>query len=109
MPPDPGLANRLRRALSRYPNVTEKKMFGGIAFMLRGNMCCGVIKKDMMARVGPAGYEKALAEPHARPMDFTGKPLKGFVYVGAKGVADSKGLRRWVKRAADFALSLPAK
>jgi hypothetical protein len=84
-------------------------MFGGIAFMLHGNMCCGVVKDTLMVRVGPEQYAKALAEPHARPMDFTGRPLNGFVYVGPAGYKTEAALRQWLKRATNFVASLPAK
>lgn len=84
-------------------------MFGGLAFLLRGNMCCGVVGDDFVIRVGPNEYRAALSEPHTREMDFTGRPLKGFVYVSAKGVASDQNLRDWVGRAVRFAASLPAK
>ncbi len=84
-------------------------MFGGLAFMLWGNMCCGVVGKELVIRVGPDDYGAALSEPHAREMDFTGKPLKGFVYIGREGVASDDELRQWVGRALRFARSLPRK
>jgi len=77
--------------------------------MLRGNVCCGVVKATLMVRVGPEQYEKALAEPHTRQMDFTSRPLKGFVYVGPAGYKTDEALRAWVQRAVAFVLSLPAK
>lgn len=103
------LAGRIRKVLARHKAVTEKKMFGGIAFMLRGNMCCGVVKDDLAVRVGPERYEKVLAQPHVRPMDFTGRPLRGFVFVSHNGCKTDKALATWVRRAADFAASLPTK
>ena len=87
----------------------EKKMFGGLAFLLHGNMCCCVMGQDLMVRVGPAAYEDALAKPHARIMDFTKKPLKGYLYVGPKGVATAAALREWLARATDFVGALPPK
>ncbi len=84
-------------------------MFGGIAFMVNGNMCCGVVNDTLMARVGPVQYEAALNKPHARKMDFTGKPLKGFVYVAPEGIESDEDLAGWVKRSLDFVTSLPAK
>ena len=78
---DEGVAQRVREAMSDQKNVVEKKMFGGLSFMLQGNMCCGVVGAELMVRVGVDGYEAALSQPYARQMDFTGKPLKGFVYV----------------------------
>lgn len=106
---DEGLAERLREVFSNQRNVTEKKMFGGIAFMVNGNMCCGVVNDMLMARVGPVQYEAALNKPHARKMDFTGKPLKGFVYVAPEGIESDEDLAGWVKRSLDFVTSLPAK
>lgn len=106
---DEGLAERLREVFSNQRNVTEKKMFGGIAFMVNGNMCCGVVNDTLMARVGPVQYEAALNKPHARKMDFTGKPLKGFVYVAPEGIESDEDLAGWVKRSLDFVTSLPAK
>jgi TfoX/Sxy family transcriptional regulator of competence genes len=106
---DEAVAGRIREALAGAPDVVEKRMFGGIAFMLRGNMCCGVIGDRLMLRVGPDGYEPALSRPHAKPMDFTGKPMKGMVYVEPAGFASDGGLKAWISRAMKFALSLPAK
>ena len=106
---DEKLADRIRKVLARHKALTERKMFGGIAFMLRGKMCCGVLKNDLVVRVGPEHYEKALSRPHARPMDFTGRPIKGFVFVSSGGYQTDKVLAKWVKQAVDFALSLPRK
>ena len=106
---DEGVAERVRSAVKRSPGVVEKRMFGGIAFMVRGNMCCGVIGDRLMVRVGPAGYEAALSRPHARPMDFTGRPMKGMVCVEPAGFASTGDLKGWIGRAMEFALSLPAK
>lgn len=106
---DEAVANRVRAALGKIPDVVERKMFGGIAFMVRGNMCCGVIGDRLMLRVGPDGYEEALSRPHAKPMDFTGRPMKGMVYVGTAGFASAGDLKGWIGRAMAFALSLPAK
>ncbi len=103
------VAERLRSRFSGRKDVVEKKMFGGLAFLVRGNMCCGVVGDRLMVRVGPAGYEEALSRPHARKMDFTGRPLTGFVYVDPKGFAAAGDLDAWVARALRFALSLPAK
>lgn len=84
-------------------------MFGGIAFMLHGKMCCGVVKDDLVVRVGPEQYEKALSQPHARPMDFTGRPLRGFVFVDPTGYKTDKPLAKWVEQAVEFAMTLPRK
>jgi TfoX/Sxy family transcriptional regulator of competence genes len=106
---DPGVAQRLREALQERQDIREKKMFGGLAFLLGGNMCCGVVGHELMVRVGPEAYEEALNHPHARKMDFTGQPLRGFVYVAAEGIEDDEELEGWVQRGVDFAASLPAK
>ena len=103
------LADRVRNVLVRYEGLIEQKMFGGLCFMLRGNMCCGIVKDDMMVRVGPDQYERLLAEPYARPMDFTGRSLKGLVYVGPGGYENDEALGKWVERGVLFALSLQAK
>ena len=106
---DERVARRVRRALTNYPGVVEKKMFGGLAFLLRGHMCCGVVGDELMVRVGPDAYDDALCEPHARKMDFTGKPLRGFVYVGSDGFASNGDLGAWVARGTEFVSSLPTK
>jgi TfoX/Sxy family transcriptional regulator of competence genes len=84
-------------------------MFGGIAFMLAGNMAVGVIGDDLMVRLDPEDAAKALQEPHTRPMDFTGKPSKNMVYVDAEGTASDEDLAAWVDAGADYAVSLPPK
>lgn len=91
------------------PGASEKRMFGGICFMLHGNMCCGVVKDRLMLRLGPEGAEKALAQPHAEPMDFTGKPMKSMVYVVPEGYTNDDALMRWVELAVAFVSTLPAK
>ncbi|TFH24501.1 MAG: TfoX family protein [Myxococcales bacterium] len=106
---DHNLAERIRLVLKGRRGISEKKMFGGLSFLVRGNMCCGVVEHDLMVRVGPAAYEEALARPRAREMDFTGRPLKGMVYVDAAGVRTAKQLQSWVDRGIRFAASLPAK
>lgn len=106
---DEGLAERLREVYDGMPGVAEKKMFGGLAFMVRGHMSCGVVNDTLMARVGPESYADALAQPHAREMDFTGKPLKGFVYVDAAGLESDEDLTTWVRLSLAFVGSLPPK
>jgi TfoX/Sxy family transcriptional regulator of competence genes len=106
---DEGLADRIRDALADRDDVAERKMFGGLAFMVSGNMCCGVIGSEAMLRLGPEGADEALDDPHARPMDFTGRPMKNMVYVEPAGLEDDADLRRWVARALAFATSLPPK
>ena len=106
---DEELAERIRRALAGRQGVSEKKMFGGIAFMLRGYMCCGIVGDELMVRVGPGRFQEALAEPHARPMDFTGRPMRGMVYVTPEGCRTDEALKRWVEQGLNFAATLPAK
>lgn len=84
-------------------------MFGGLAFLIGGNMACGVVGDTLMVRLGNEGAAAALAEPHTRPMDFTGRPMKSMVYVDPPGIAGQEDLYRWVDRAAAFAQSLPPK
>jgi hypothetical protein len=103
------LAARARRALAGHPGLAEKRMFGGLCFLLRGNMTCGIRGDELMVRIGPDGWADALAQPHAREMDFTGRSLRGFVYVAAAGIEDDDGLEYWVRRGVDFAGSLPPK
>jgi len=106
---DEGLAERLREMLGDRDDVAEQRMFGGIAFMVGGNMCVGITGDDLMVRVGNEVYADTLDEPHVRPMDFTGKPLKGFVYVEPDGYAEDNDLRSWLDRALAFVATLPAK
>ena len=103
------LVDRVRRILRRRRGVAEIRMFGGLCFTLRGHMCCGTLKDDLVVRVGPGRYEQALTQPYARPMDFTGRPLNGFVFVGPGGYRTDVSLRKWVRWGADFAGSLPPK
>jgi TfoX/Sxy family transcriptional regulator of competence genes len=103
------LAERIRRQLADRTDVVERKMFGGLAFIVKGHMCCGVVGDELMVRVGPEAYEAALKEKHTREMDFTGKPLRGMVYVAAPGLASSKQLGKWVERGLQFALTLSEK
>lgn len=106
---DEELAARIRRQLDGHDGVTERKMFGGIAFMRNGNMICGVVKDELMVRVGAEAYADALARPHARPMDFTGRPMKGMLFVGADGIRCDNGLSSWTGLSLAFAASLPPK
>lgn len=106
---DEALAQRVRKVMAGRRGVTERKMFGGLAFMLRGHMFVGILDRSLMARVGPENYQRALATPGAREMDFTGKPMRGYVFVDAAAVKSAAGLKRWVALCADFAATLPAK
>jgi TfoX/Sxy family transcriptional regulator of competence genes len=109
MPFDESLARRIRRALNSQPALEEKRMFGGLAFLVNGHMCCGVAGQDLMVRVGPDIYERAVKRPNARPMDFTGRPLRGFVYLAPEGCRTAAQLKGWVQLGLDFVLSLPPK
>jgi hypothetical protein len=106
---DEGLVQRVRDVMSELPGYEEKKMFGGVGFMLLGNMACGVNGPDLIVRVGPERYEPALAEPHSRPFDMTGRPMKGWVFVSAQGCEADEDLQAWVQQGVDYALSLPPK
>ena len=106
---DEKLSERVRALLEPQDAVTEKKMFGGLAFMLRGNMCCGVLKDELILRLGPEGGDRALDEPHTRPMDFTGRPMSNFVIVTPEGHASEEELERWVDRAVSYTSTLPPK
>jgi TfoX/Sxy family transcriptional regulator of competence genes len=97
---DPVLAERVRDLLEGRPAVTEQRMFGGLAFLVDRSMCCGIVGDELMLRLGADGAADALArEPHTRPMDFTGKPMRNFIFVTAQGVRTDAQLRRWVERA----------
>lgn len=103
------LAGRVRRLLVGREPVTEKRMFGGLAFLHRGNMCCGILGEELMVRVGPEAYPSALELSGAREMDFTGRAIRGFVYVSAVGLSSEVDLAAWVERGVSFAATLPAK
>ena len=105
---DETLADRVRDTLEGDPGVSERKMFGGLAFMVDGHMACGIAGDDLMLRLGAEGAESALREPHVRPMDFTGRPMTGMVFVEKTGLHGAS-LRRWVKVATAFARTLPPK
>jgi len=106
---DERLAERVRDVLAIRSGLTERKMFGGVAWMLDGNMACGVAGDELLVRVSADDRERALAEPHTRVFDMTGRPMKGFVCVTAAGVADEEALAAWVDAGADHAASLPPK
>ena len=106
---DEGLASRVRAVLAERPEVEEKRMFGGLTFMVGGHMCCGVVDRNLVVRVGPIAHAEAVTRPHARPMDFTGKPMRGMVYVGATGTTGETDLKSWVDLGLGFVSSLPPK
>ncbi len=106
---DDELAGRVRRVLAEEPVVVEKRMFGGLAFMVDGHMACGIVGDQLMIRLGNDGVERALKEPHVRPMDFTGRPLHSMAFVSAEGVRDDAALAAWVDRTIAFIRTLPPK
>ncbi len=106
---DDGLAARIGEVLIDQPGVVERKMFGGLAFMVQGHMCCGVIGDEMMLRVGPKRYEQVLARDGAREMDFTGRPMKGMVTVACEGLIEDNQLAEWISFGLNFVTSLPPK
>jgi len=106
---DEGLAHRIRELLSEQDGLVEKKMFGGVGFMLHGNLACAVDKDLLVVRVGPEGHEAAMARPHTLPFDITGRAMKGWVMVAPEGCVDDEDLEAWVVEGVDFALTLPAK
>ena len=111
MPHDPALTRRVRDLLAPIAGVEidERAMFGGLAYLDRGHMFCGILGAELMVRVGPVRYAEALGLPHARPMDFTGRPLTGFVYVAGPGIASDAALWAWIERGLAFTRSLPVK
>jgi hypothetical protein len=107
---DEKLAARIRRRLGKRAGLAEKKMFGGLAFLLKGNMCCGVHGAELIVRLDPADTERALGERHTRVFDLSGgRPMKGWILVEPKGVATAPALGRWVSTGLKYAASLPAK
>ena len=106
---DERLAERIRRVLDKHRAVTEKKMFGGVCFLVNGNMCCGVERDKLVVRVGIEPYEQLLQKRHVKPMDFTGRPLRGFIYVMPGGLKRRETLRSWLAWGLRYAGSLPAK
>jgi TfoX/Sxy family transcriptional regulator of competence genes len=106
---DEDLAGRVREQLAAETGVTEKAMFGGLAFLLGGNMAVGLSGEELMVRVGPEASDDALARPHTRPFDMTGRPMKGWLLVDPEACADDETLRRWVELGVGYARTLPAK
>src|SRR5262245_27730608 len=106
---DEGLAERIRSVLDEQPGVSERRMFGGVAFLVKGHMSVGIVQDKLMVRVGPDAYDRVLRERHARRMDFTGRPMKGFVYVVPSGYESDADLERWVNLGVAYVTSLPTK
>lgn len=99
---DEALNDRIRERLSHFDNVVEKRMFGGSCFMLNDKMCVGVIKNDMMCRIGPHAYQTALTKTGCREMDFTSKPMIGYVYVSEEGLRTPADFDYWIQLCVDF-------
>ena len=106
---DEALADRIRHALGADARVVEIKMFGGLCFMVRGHMALGVMDERLMVRVGAENYEKTIAAPHAGPMMFTGRPMKGIIVIDPRGCRTAAGVKRWSERALAFNSTLPDK
>lgn len=106
---DEMLAARIRTAMTGEDNLVEKQMFGGIAFLLNGNMTCGVVGEKMVARVGPDQYDTALENRFAHPMDFTGRPMRGRVFVAPEGIQREAELHTWIELARNYVSTLPPK
>ncbi|MCY0933154.1 TfoX/Sxy family protein [Streptomyces sp. H34-S4] len=106
---DEGLAQRIREQLGERPDLTEKRMFGGLSFLVGGNMTVGVVGDELISRVGPDQAEKALARPEARPMDFTGRPMRGWVTVSGPALTQDSVLHHWITTALAFTGTLPPK
>jgi TfoX/Sxy family transcriptional regulator of competence genes len=106
---DEKLAQRIRLEMAAIQGIVEKKMFGGIGFLIHGNMACGVNGENLIVRVGPQQYEAALAEPHVGPFDMTGRPMTGWVVIAPEGCATEQSLSSWIQRGVAVAQSLPEK
>jgi TfoX/Sxy family transcriptional regulator of competence genes len=106
---DEGLAERIRGVLDARSDVDERKMFGGIAFLVAGNMACGVMRDDLMVRMEPATAAALESEPGVRRFDMGGRPMKGWLLVAPEASTDDGDLERWVRRGEEFAASLPPK
>jgi len=106
---DEGLAERIREIMEEEPGFDERKMFGGLCFLLFGNMVCGIIKEDLIVRVGVDNYAKMLKLPYTKKFDLTGRSMKGWVMVLSDGLDSDEKLSNWVRRAVSFARTLPPK
>ncbi len=106
---DKKLAQRVRNLLHEEPGYSEKKMFGGVCYLLHGNMACGIIEGDLIVRIGPKGYQSALKLPHTRKLDITGRDMKGWVMVSRQGHDSNQNLAQWVKKGMEFSRTLPPK
>ena len=102
MPYDETLTGRIRETLGERSDITERRMFGGVAFLCNGRMCCGVAGPDLVVRVIESEIPRALARPHVRPMDLTGRPLRGFVFVSPGGCRTNQALQKWIEKGLRF-------
>jgi TfoX/Sxy family transcriptional regulator of competence genes len=102
------LAERIRATLADRTDVEEKKMFGGLTFMVSGQMCCGVLKNDLIVRIEPTEFDALVAQPHVRPFDFSGRPMQGMLYVENSALTDPEVLRGWVQRGTEYVKAHPA-
>ena len=109
MPYSESLAERIRPTLGRHKGIEEKKMFGGVGFLLNGNMLVGVWQASLIARIGPDQYAAALKKPHVREFDITGRPMKGWIMVEPDGIEQDRQLKDWIEQATNFVETLPAK
>lgn len=106
---DDKLAERIRRQLGKRRGLVKKKMFGGLAFLLNGNMCCGVHGQELIVRLSPEQTERALSQPHTRIFDLSGRPMKGWILVQSKGLTTEAALAKWIQTGVKYAASLPPK
>ncbi len=106
---DPTLATRVRELVAGRKGVSEKAMFGGLAFLLDGKMFCGVLGNELLARIGPDAHDSAMEKPHVRIMDFTGRPMRGYVFVGPEAITTATPLERWVRECEVHVATLPEK
>lgn len=106
---DMELAKRIKEILGERPGLVEKKMFGGVSYLINGNMTCGVIKDELVIRLGEEKNAEALCRPNTRQFDFSGKPMAGWIYVSKLGFESEENLRKWIEMGVEYALSLPAK
>jgi len=109
MPYSESLARRLRQDFVGRRGITEKKMFGGVGFLLNGNMCVGVWKSSLIARIDPENYRAALAQPHVQEFDITGRPMRGWIMVEPDGIDSDEQLAMWVQASVNFVSTLPKK
>ena len=100
-------AGRVRAALAGQPNVDEKEMFGGLTFMVSGQMCCGVLKDDLIVKIDPDWFDQAMHQPGVRPFDFTGRPMTGMVYVASGELGGDAALQAWVQRGVEYVTAHP--